>query len=280
VSHESAKILIVTGYSGAGMSSALKNLEDLGYEVLDNFPLSLVDSLIGDTPKGQNIAIGIDTRSRGFSLKNITTYVKKHGAKLLFLYADPITLQKRFAETRRKHPLAKDRPATAGIEKEQKLLEKLQAKADVLIDTSNLSVPELRQILKGHFSSTNNNLPNVTLMSFGFRYGAPREADIIMDVRFLKNPHWEEKLRPMSGLDKPVGQYIAQDPAYEGFINNFMELISPLIPKYADEGKTYLTIAIGCTGGQHRSVFITEKLRSLLKKLKITPHVNHRDIKR
>ncbi len=275
------KLVIVTGLSGAGMTSVLKILEDFGYEVFDNFPLLLVKPLLKETKKGRPVAIGIDTRSRGFGIESILEKTRALKATLLFITCDAAILQKRFTETRRRHPLATDRPVSVGIRKERKKLERLQAKSALTIDTSELSIHDLRHILEGHFSIRRKDARLVvTLMSFAFRNGVPREADIVMDVRFLKNPHWVKSLKKKTGIDKKVGAYIKTDPQWGPFLKNFQSLLKPLLPRYAQEGKSYLTIAVGCSGGRHRSVYTVRELGSWLKEAGYTAHIEHRDIGR
>ena len=272
-------LILVTGFSGAGMSSVLKTLEDLGLEVFDNFPLPLVGPLVSDKQvEPRKIAIGIDTRTRGFSTQSVIETAQNLNAQLLFITCDDHELQRRFTETRRRHPLAKEKSVRAGIEEERKLLEKIQYSADLVIDTTTLSVHDLRHILEGHFAIQPQKELTLTLMSFGFKHGTPREADIVMDVRFVENPHWKEDLRPLSGKDKAVGDHIEKDPNYAQFIDNFKALIEPLLPRYAHEGKKYLTIAIGCTGGQHRSVYTVEKLSKWFKETGSLTHIEHRDL--
>ena len=279
MSTQKQKLVIVTGLSGAGMSSVMKTLEDMGFEVFDNFPLSLVDALLEDTRKpGQPVAIGIDVRSRGFEPGAILDAVDKYDAQLLFMTCEDAVLKKRFTETRRIHPLAKDKPIGAGIREEAEILKPVHDKAHLSIDTSELSIHDLKHILKGYFGIEGESLLNVTLMSFGFRHGVPRTADIVMDVRFLKNPHWEETLKEKTGKDKDVGDYIQSDEAYEAFVTNFKTLIDSVLPHYASEGKSYLTIAIGCTGGRHRSVFTVESLKSWLTDTGFQTHIEHRDL--
>lgn len=273
------KVVIVTGLSGAGMTSVLKIFEDFGYEVFDNFPLTLVKTLVKQTKKGRPVAIGIDTRSRGFSASTVLKKTAALNATLLFITCDAAVLQKRFSETRRRHPLAKDKPASAGIRKERKQLENLHARADLAIDTSELSIHDLRHILEGHFAIRRKDARLVvTLMSFAFRNGVPREADLVMDVRFAKNPHWVKSLKNKTGLDKKVGDYIKTDAQWRPFLKNFKSLLKPLLPRYAEEGKSYLTIAVGCSGGRHRSVFAVRELGSWLKDMGYTAHIEHRDI--
>jgi UPF0042 nucleotide-binding protein len=273
--------LIVTGLSGAGLSSALKSLEDAGYEVMDNIPLSLLDTLIKDQDE-RPIAVGVDSRTRNFSPAKLKKAAKDLAAEILFITCEPAVLQKRFTETRRKHPLAKDRPVSDGIKKEQELMAPLQQSADLVIDTSELSIHDLRRTIDGYYADNANKKLSVNLISFGFRNGVPREADIVMDVRFLKNPHWDKKLKPLSGKDEKVGAYIRQDEGYAAFIENFKMLVEPLLSRYAHEGKSYLTLAFGCTGGKHRSVFMVETMEKWLKSLQkaqgLKIHKKHRDL--
>lgn len=273
------KLLIITGYSGAGMSSSLKHLEDLGYEVFDNFPVTMVKPLIAEDAE-KAIAVGVDTRSRGFSPEAVLDTVKDTDATLVFMTAEDAILQKRFSETRRRHPLAGDRPVSDGIRKEQQWLHSLKDSADYLIDTSQFSTHDLRRTLEGQFTLKGDTGLTITVMSFGFKHGLPREADMVMDLRFLKNPHWVEDLKPQTGLDKPVGDYIETDEAFTPFLENFKTMVLPLLPRYIEEGKSYLTIALGCTGGRHRSVYTTETLSSWIKEQGYNTNVFHRDIDR
>lgn len=274
-------ILFITGLSGAGMSSTLKVLEDLGYEVFDNFPLSLLDGLLAETmdhPKP--ITIGIDTRTRAFDPAAIIEKVQSLKARLLFITCDEAVLQKRFTETRRRHPLAGDRPVSAGIKKELSLLYPLRDIADPIIDTTDLSIHDLRRIISGHFEESHRRRLTVTLMSFGYKHGLPREADIVMDVRFLKNPHWEIALRPLTGKDADVQHYISEDKSLAPFLLHLETLLQPLFDRYTHEGKSYLTIALGCTGGKHRSVYVTELLANWVQQKGIITAIEHRDIDR
>ncbi|HPF78833.1 MAG TPA: RNase adapter RapZ [Alphaproteobacteria bacterium] len=270
-------LVIVTGLSGAGMSSALKSLEDIGYEVLDNFPLILIPQLL-EKKSDKPIAIGVDSRTRNFSAAKLKKAVKENKATLVFITCKHSVLQKRFTETRRKHPLAQDRPVSDGINKEMELLSPIRGEADLVIDTTELNIHDLRRMIEGHFSSDKQQRLTVTLVSFGFRNGIPRDADIVMDVRFLKNPHWDAKLKPLTGKDKKIGAYIEKDESFEPFLKNFQNLLEPLLERYNHEGKSYLTIAIGCTGGKHRSVYTVEKLSRWFKDLKIKTNIKHRDI--
>jgi UPF0042 nucleotide-binding protein len=272
-------LLFITGLSGAGISSSLKILEDLGYEVFDNFPLSLIDDLLRQDCH-RPVAIGIDTRTRGFDPQAIIARAGALGAKLLLVICDETVLQKRFSETRRKHPLAGDRPASAGIKKELGLLYDFREIADSIVDTTELTIHDLRRVLSGLYGENKGGKLNVTVMSFGFKNGLPREADIVMDCRFLANPHWEERLKPLTGRDAPVQDYVGKDAAFRPFFKNLQALLEPLLDGYAREGKSYLTVALGCTGGKHRSVFVAEKLAEWLQQKAVPTSVEHRDINR
>lgn len=276
-----APLLIVTGLSGAGMSSCLKHLQDMGFETFDNFPLTLVEALLADNVRGPHpMAIGVDARSRGFSAEEMLAVCRRTSATLVFLTADETELQKRFTETRRRHPLAQDRPPSAGIKIEQEMLNPLLAEADHVIDTTGMSIHVHNRMIEGLFGKGVKGHLTVTLMSFGFRFGLPREADMVLDVRFLKNPFWEPSLKNLTGLDSAVGEYIATDPDFAAFANNAKNLITPLLPRYAAEGKSYLTIAVGCTGGHHRSVYTVETLKPWLEAQGFEITILHRDIAR
>lgn len=277
-------IVLVTGFSGAGMSSVLKGLEDLGHEVFDNFPLSLVDALLEETESDpEPIAIGIDTRTRGFETVSVLETAQRIGARLLFIVCDDEELQRRFTETRRRHPLAEDKPVHVGIEQEHKLLDQIRAASDLVIDTTRLSVHDLRHILEGHFEGVGDQKMTVTLMSFGFKHGLPREADIVLNVQFVDNPHWIPALKPLTGKDEAVGAHIEKDPDYMEFLESFKAMTGPVLKRYAHAGKKYLTLAVGCTGGRHRSVYTVEKLAEWLKSYDaataVSVYVEHRDLK-
>lgn len=282
------KIVVVTGMSGAGISSALKALEDRHYEVFDNFPLSFIPELCSQTreqddqeePVKKGLAIGVDTRTRGFSPQRVLETVKAIGARLVFITCDDPVLYKRFTETRRRHPLAAERTVSYGIEKEQKLLAQLKDNADIMIDTSDKSIHDLRHMLERFLSLKSDDNLTISLVSFGFRHGVPREADIVMDVRFLKNPHWDLTLKPKTGLDENVGDYIRSDEDFAPFFEGFKAMLRPLLPRYRQEGKSYLTIAVGCTGGKHRSVFTVESLRKWMEEQGVQAFAEHRDMPR
>jgi UPF0042 nucleotide-binding protein len=284
---ERRRILIVTGMSGAGMSITLKALEDLGYESVDNLRLSLVDALVQQGEPGHRpLAIVIDSRTRDFSADAFLDHLQALkmrpdlDVRLLFLDCGDEVLQRRFTETRRRHPLATDRPVPDGIQRERVLLAPLRERADVTIDTTQLSIHDLRRLAAGHFALEAQPALQVFVTSFSFRAGVPREADLVFDVRFLTNPHWDPTLRPLTGLDAPVAERVAGDPDYEQFFRHLTDLLRPLLPRYNQEGKSYLTIAVGCTGGRHRSVFVAERLAGWLRGLGLKVGLAHRDLER
>ncbi len=265
-----SRTVIVTGMAGAGRSSALKILEDLGFEAVDNLPLPLLPRLLRGEDEGQDLALGIDTRSRRFAPATLLREIERlagDGAAplLLFLDADDEILLRRFTETRRRHPLAQDRPVADGIVRERRLLAPLREAADLVVDTSRLALPELRRLLESRFEDAAGPRPVITVMSFAYRNGLPREADLVLDVRFLANPHYDPALRPLTGRDPEIGAFVAADEAYAPFERGLLALLRQLLPRYRSEGKSYLTIALGCTGGRHRSVFVAERIARCLR---------------
>jgi UPF0042 nucleotide-binding protein len=284
------RIVIVTGMSGAGKTTALKTFEDLGWEAVDNLPLQLLDRLLGTAPAqgagdgDRPLAIGIDSRTRGFDAETIIRRVERlrdegwARVDTLFLDCSSAELIRRFSATRRRHPLALDRPAADGIARERELLAPLRAWADHLVDTSEASTNSLQQELRGAFGEQASEAPTLLVQSFGFSRGVPRTADLVFDMRFLRNPHWDRALRPLTGHDPAVGAYIAEDPAYEEAVSRIEELILLLLPRYASEGKSYVTIAFGCTGGRHRSVHVAERVAERLRNAAFSPTVSHRDL--
>lgn len=280
------RIVLITGYSGAGKSTTLKQFEDLGWEVADNIPLSLLTLFVREIGQagGLNIAVGVDTRTRGFSVDSLlalTSTLKQKtdsDVQLLFLECDGAMLQKRFTETRRKHPLASDRPVADGILKEQSLFQPLKEKADICMDTTLLSLPDLRHQLIQRFSLKDVPALTTTIVSFSYKKGVPREADLVFDMRFLRNPYYDDTLRAQSGKDRPVAEYIALDTAYEPFIVQLTNMLELLLPRYLAEGKSYLTIAIGCTGGRHRSVCVAENIHDCIEKSGYFTQLIHRDL--
>ena len=279
-----ARVLLVTGMSGAGRSTALKTLEDMGYEAFDNLPLSLVPALIESIAADASaIAVGADLRTRGFAIESmlepLDAVVGRTGRelKVLFIDCDDEPLQRRYTESRRPHPLAGDRPVTDGIRLERRVVSALRDRADLVIDTSDLSAAELKRLLTGQFSLAAGGL-RIFVTSFAYRHGIPRDADLIFDVRFLDNPHYLPELRQLTGRDPAVAAHIEQDPDLAPFLVGFWRLLEPLLPRYEQEGKTYLTIAIGCTGGRHRSVYVTERLAAQLGAAGLRVELAHRDL--
>lgn len=281
----STPVLIVTGMSGAGRSTALKALEDMGYEAVDNLPLSLLTSLVQPgAGKRRPLAVGVDVRTRDFGVEPFIEELDELinlpdlAVRLLFLDCDPEVLRRRFTETRRRHPAAPDRPVTDGIRYEARLLEPLRARADEVIDTSEMSIGELKRRLDAAYALDGAPGLAVFVSSFAYRRGLPHEADLVFDVRFLKNPHYVEALRSQTGLDAPVGEFIEADTGFADFFGHLTALLEPLLPRYSDEGKSYLTIAVGCTGGRHRSVYIAERLGAWLGGKGERVIVSHRDL--
>ncbi len=278
------RVLLVTGMSGAGRTSALKILEDLGYEAVDNLPLGLFDKLIGgDGDDGERpLAIGIDSRTRAFDADAIVERIgdlRAEGVEitLVFLDCSGTELTRRFSETRRRHPLALDRPAADGIAREREIVAPLRRAADIVVDTSDYAVRDLRRALAGRFAQASVEPLTLTLLSFGFARGLPRDADLVFDMRFLANPHWDPELRPLTGDDPAVGAYVAADPAFAGALDRIFDLLMFLLPRYGAEGKSYLTVAFGCTGGRHRSVFVTRTMAARLAAAGWAGSIVHRD---
>jgi UPF0042 nucleotide-binding protein len=278
------RILLVTGMSGAGKTAALKAIEDMGYEAVDNLPLSFIASIVSATPQGRRaLAIGVDIRTRDFAVESFIAEIDALIARpelkvsVLFLDCEDEVLRRRFSETRRRHPLAADRPVTDGIERERRLVMPLRDRADVVLDTSNLPLPDLRRQLAGHFSLDADAGLALFVTSFSYRHGIPREADLVFDVRFLDNPHYDERLRPLTGMDPPIAAFIERDPGFAPFFDSLIALLEPLLPRYASEGKSYLTIAFGCTGGRHRSVFLAERMAGWLDLQGYSVGLAHRD---
>lgn len=280
------EIVFVTGMSGAGKSTALKILEDYGFEAVDNLPVSLLGNLVLSGADGDPVAIGVDVRTRDFNADRLVHEINRLtetpglAVTVLFLECGDAELENRFKTTRRRHPLAHDRRIIDGIEQERGLIRPLKQTANMVIDTTDRSVVDFRHFMDAQFKESADAGLTLFVTSFSFAHGIPREADILFDVRFLRNPHYDPDLQSMSGKDDPVGAFIRQDPDFSTFLENLKQLIEPLLPRYADEGKSYLTIAVGCTGGRHRSVYVAETLARWLEDEKETVHVLHRDLEK
>ncbi|MGE3933356.1 MAG: RNase adapter RapZ [Rhodospirillaceae bacterium] len=279
------RVVLVTGMSGAGKTAALKAFEDLGYEAVDNLPLSLLPNIAQPSVGGgRPLAVGVDIRTRDFGVDSFLAEIDTLMAdpqldvRVLFFDCDDEVLQRRYTETRRRHPLAVDRPVRDGIEHERRLVSPLRDRADIVMDTSLMLAQDLRQRLREQFGLEETPGIAVFITSFAYRRGLPREADLVFDVRFLANPHYEGALRPLTGLDPAVGGYIARDPGYGAFFQSLTGLLQPLLPRFSQEGKSYLTIAVGCTGGRHRSVFVAEEVAAWLRASGERVTVSHRDL--
>lgn len=279
-------MVLVTGPSGAGRSTAVNVLEDLGFEVIDNLPLSLLPRLLDGPPIARPLALGLDVRNRDFSVNALLDLIRqltanpKVDAEVLYLDASTDILLRRYSETRRRHPLAPSEAPELGIGREVDLLAPVRAQATVLIDTSDLSPHDLRAELQAWFAPDSSGSMAVSLQSFSYKRGVPRGVDMVFDCRFLRNPHWEPTLRALDGQDESVQAYIAKDPMYERFFESVVDMVTVLLPAFKDEGKTHLTIGFGCTGGQHRSVAMTQKLANTLAKAGWQVSIRHRELER
>ncbi len=278
-------ILLVTGMSGGGKSTVLRTLEDLGWEVVDNLPLRLLEGLLASDGREAGderpLALGIGARTRDFDARQIVQGIADrpdYGFGTLFLDCDTGELERRYNETRRRHPLAPDRPATDGIERERRLMAPLRDFANRLIDTTQFSANDLAHWVRGTFGGKGHGETVLTVKSFGFSRGVPRDADIVLDMRFLRNPHWVPDLRPGTGRDADVAAYVADDPAYPAAMASFETMLATLLPRYHAEGKSYVTIAFGCTGGRHRSVHVAERIGGWLREQGFSPTIQHRDL--
>ncbi|MGI9017046.1 MAG: RNase adapter RapZ [Euzebya sp.] len=278
-------IVIITGLSGAGRTTAAKVLEDIGYFVIDNMPPQLLDSVVelatGPGADVNRIALVIDVRGRQFfgDLRQSIRSVEERGlsVRVLYLEASTQSLVQRYEAGRRVHPLAGEDRVIEGIAREKELLAVLRAEADLVIDTTRLNVHQLRDKIVDAFGDTTDTVMVTNLVSFGFKHGTPRDADMVLDVRFLPNPHWVPELKPYTGLDEPVRDYVLGQTDAKEFLDHLFPLLDLMVPAFRREGKRYLTIAMGCTGGKHRSVALTEELARHLRGGGQTVQVNHRD---
>lgn len=278
------RLVLVSGPSGAGRSTAIHALEDLGYEVIDNLPLSLVPRLLDGPAINRPLALGVDVRNRDFSTTalieaiDIMTRHPEIAPEVLYLDCDPAELVRRFSETRRRHPLG-DAPVQA-IDSEIDLLVPVRARADVLIDTTGLSVHDLKAEIGRWFDRAGEQRLSVSVHSFSYKRGAPRGLDLMFDVRFLTNPHWVESLRPLDGRDPRVAGHVATDARFDEYFARVRDLILFTLPAHVEEGKAHLSIGFGCTGGKHRSVMMAEKMSAELAQAGWPVSLRHRELER
>lgn len=283
------RILLVTGMSGAGKSTVLNTFEDMGWEVVDNLPFQLLDRLLAtQAPEGisneRPLALGIDSRTRGFDAQALVDRVKamnesrSNNISILFMDCSGTELERRYSETRRRHPLALDRPAADGIARERELIAPLRQWAPHVVDTTASTTNDLKHEIRTRFSEWGSADISVAVLSFGFSRGLPRNADLVFDMRFLQNPYWVEALRQKTGRNADVSDYIRSDPAYEEAVSRIEGLLLTLLPRYRAEGKAYVTIAFGCTGGRHRSVHVAERVAAHLASAGFAPTLSHRDV--
>ncbi len=280
-----ARLVLLTGPSGAGRSSALKVFEDLGYEAIDNMPISLVPPLIA-APLERPLALVLDPRNRDFSVNALLTLVETLSASprfdfdLVYLDCSVNTLIRRYSETRRRHPLSPEEQARVGIELEARLLRPVRLRADILIETENMTPHDLRDQIKAQFATANSGVMHVNIVSFSYRRGIPVGVDLVFDCRFLSNPHWSPELRYLDGRNRAVSDHVTQDPRFADFFSRVLGLVEMLLPEYAREGKAQLSIGFGCTGGQHRSVATTDKLANALAESGWQVSKRHRELER
>ncbi|MEJ6390952.1 RNase adapter RapZ [Gymnodinialimonas ulvae] len=279
-----AHVVIVTGPSGAGRSTAINALEDLGFEAIDNLPLRLLPRLLKGTPPDRPLALGIDPRTRDFGAEELLAAYDTlqedpaYMVDLVYLDCEPATLLRRYSETRRRHPLAPDADPADGIALERGMLAPLRARADVLIDTTSLSVHDTRARIEEVFVSESGARMAIQVTSFSYRRGVPQAADMVFDCRFLRNPHWDMALRPLDGRAEQVQSYVAEDARFAPFRDQVESMLDLLLPAFRAEGKSHLTVAFGCTGGKHRSVTLTETVGQNLAQAGWQVSIRHRDL--
>ncbi len=280
------RVVLVTGPSGAGRSTAINVLEDLGYETIDNLPLSILPRLLEAGGTRRPLALGIDVRNRDFSIAGMIEVIdgltgsSTYDVELLYLDASVDALVRRYSETRRRHPLAPAETALVGVGREIDLLLPIRTRADILIDTSELTPHQLRDEVERWFAADDRANMAISVQSFSYKRGMPRGVDMVFDVRFLTNPYWEESLRGLNGLDVKVRAYVEADPRYAAFFEKVCDMTELLLPAYEEEGKRHLSIAFGCTGGQHRSVTLAENLSQALAERGSRVSVRHREMER
>ena len=280
------RVVFITGLSGSGKSNAIKCFEDLGFFCVDNLPTALLPKFTELCTQSGNeinrVAIGIDVRERGFfkNFLEVLDELKKenYNIEILFLEASDEALVRRFSETRRPHPLAKSGSVVDGIRLEREMLSELRKRADKIIDTTNYNVHQLKEVLNKHYLESEGKRLTISFVSFGYKYGIPYDVDLMLDVRFIQNPNFVKGLKPLKGSDKRVIDYVLKFHETKAFLEKLYEFLKFLIPMYEKEGKSYLTIGIGCTGGRHRSVAVSEILKGYLEKEGYSINIKHRDI--
>ncbi len=281
------RFVLVTGMTGAGRGTAAKSLEKLGYYVIDNLPAELLESAIAAIERSSEVsrlAIVVDARSGSFfaGLNDALQRLRERGVRprVLYLEASDAVLVRRQEAARRPHPLSREGRLMDGYRRERKLLRRIRGRADIVIDTSNLNVHQLGQRMQAAFEDAESEGLRVSIVSFGFKYGLPIDADMVADMRFLPNPYWVDELRPMSGLDEPVRDYVRKQPRSKEFLDTYEALLALLTDGFVHEDKSFLTVAIGCTGGRHRSVTMAEALGERLRERGVKTQVIHRDLGR
>lgn len=278
--------VLVTGASGAGRTTATRALEDIGFETIDNIPLSLLPRVFDGPSSMPPLAIGIDVRNRDFSVDGVVSVLDRIAADsnieadLLFLDCRPDVLLRRYSETRRRHPLAPSETPEIGIAREMELLQTIRERSEHLIDTSDMTPRALKAEIEKRFARGGSGLMALSVESFSYKRGLPRGVDMIFDMRFLANPHWEQALRNLDGRDEAVAAYVAADPRFANFFSKLSDIMLDLLPAYKAEGKTYLSVGLGCTGGQHRSVAVAERLAKTLAENGWQVSTRHRELER
>ncbi|MDM7458398.1 MAG: RNase adapter RapZ [Paracoccus sp. (in: a-proteobacteria)] len=280
------RLVLVTGPSGAGRSTAINVLEDLGFEAIDNLPLTLIPRLLDGPPRPVPLALGLDVRNRDFSASNVIELIDRltrrpeYAPEVLYLDCSADVLVRRYNETRRRHPLSPDLAPLTGVTVEIDVLAPIRARADVLIDTSDLSPHDLRAELAQWFDPGARTRLGVSLHSFSYKRGVPRGLDLMFDCRFLANPHWDRNLRQLTGLDPRVQAHVAADPRFDAFFEKTRDLVEFLLPAHMEEGKSHLAVGFGCTGGQHRSVTLVQRMAVSLAEAGWPVSIRHRELER